>query len=158
MIDRKHLGRRYGPYRYTVGLEEIRDFAAVLAGGAPGRVFAGEPPERPHPWHVDEEAGRASPHGSIIAPPTFVVRFAMTPFAHACSDPSLGIDLVKVLHGEQAFELGDVVRPGDVIETVGEIAELYEKAGKDFMTIRSTSTNQRGKVVAIGTWKAVVVP
>jgi acyl dehydratase len=158
VIDRKHLGRRYGPFRYVVGLEEIRDFAVVLAGGAPGRVFAEDPPEPPHPWHVDEAAARASPHASIIAPPTFVVRFAMTPFARACADPALGIDLVKVLHGEQAFELGDVVRPGDVIETVGEIADLREKNGMDFMTVRSTSVNQRGKVVVVGAWKAVVLP
>jgi acyl dehydratase len=158
VIDRKHLGRRYGPYRYVVGLEEIRDFARVLVGGAPGRVFAGEPPEPPHPWFEDEEAARASPAGGIIAPATFVVRFAMTPFAVACSDPALGIDLVKLLHGEQAFDLGAPVRPGDVMETVGELAGLEEKRGMDFMTVRSTTKNQRGEVVVVGSWKAVVLP
>jgi acyl dehydratase len=158
VIDQKHLGRRYGPFRYTVGLEEIRDFAVVVAGGAPGRVFAAEPPERPHPWFFDEEAARASPAGGIIAPPTFVVRFAMQPFAAACADPALGLDLVKVLHGEQAFEFGNPVRPGDVLETTGEIVELREKAGMDFMTVRTTTTNQRGEVVVVGTWKAVQRP
>ena len=103
MIDPRHVGRRYGPFRYVVGLEEIRDFAVTLAGGVPGRVFAGAPPEAPHPWYVDEEAARASRHGGVVAPPTFCVRFAMQPFALACSDPALGIELVKVLHGEQAF-------------------------------------------------------
>ena len=158
MIDRRHLGRRYGPFRYAVGLEDIRDFAVTIAGGVPGRVFAGAPPEPPHPWHVDEDAARASRHGGVIAPPTYCVRFAMQPFALACSDPALGIDLVKLLHGEQAFEYGDVVRPGDVVETVGEIVDLREKAGMDFLTVRSTTTNQRGRVVVVGTWKAVVRP
>jgi len=158
VIDRKHLGRRYGPFRYVVGLEDIRDFAVAISGGVPGRVFAGAPADPPHPWHVDEDAAKASPHGGIIAPPTYCVRFAMRPFALACSDPALGIDLVKLLHGEQAFEYGDVVRPGDVVETTGEIVDLREKAGMDFLTVRSTTTNQRGKVVVVGTWKAVVRP
>ncbi len=158
MIDRSHLGRRYGPYRYVVGLEEIRDFAVTVAGGTPGRVFTVEPPEAPHPWFVDEAAARASRHGGVIAHPTFCVRFAMQPFALACADPALGIDLVKLLHGEQAFEYGDVVRPGDVLETVGEIVDLRHKAGKDFLTVRTTTTNQRGRTAVVGTWKAVVLP
>jgi acyl dehydratase len=158
VIDAKHLGRRYGPYRYVVGLEEIRDFAVTIAGGIPGRVFAGEPPEAPHPWFVDEEAARASPHGGVIAPPTFCVRFAMQPFALACADPALGIDLVKLLHGEQAFEYGDLVRPGDVLETSGEIADIRQKSGMDFLTVKTVTTNQRGRTVVVGTWTAVVRP
>jgi acyl dehydratase len=156
VIDRAHLGRRYGPYRYTVGLEEIRDFATAVSGGVPGRASWGGVVEAPHPWHFDEAAARASPHGGIVAPTTFVVRFAMQPFAAACSDPVLGLDLLKILHGEQAFEIGDVVRPGDVIETLGEIVDVREKAGMDFMTVKSTSVNQRGRMVVEGSWRAVV--
>jgi acyl dehydratase len=158
VIDEKHLGRRYGPYRYTVGLEEIRDFAVTIAGGAPGRASWGGTAEAPHPWFVDEEAAKASPAGGIVAPPTFVVRFAMQPFAAACADPALGIDLVKLLHGEQAFEYGDPVRPGNVLETTGEIVEIRQKAGMDFLTVKTTTTNGRGRSVVVGTWKAVVRP
>ncbi len=158
MIDRRHLGRRYGPYRCSVGAEEIRDFAIAVAGGVPGRVFAAPPAEPPHPWYVDEEAARASPHGGIVAPPTFCVRFAMQPFANACADPALGIDLLKLLHAEQAFEFSEIVRPGDVLETSGEIADIREKAGMDFLTVTTTTTNQRGRMVVVGTWRAVVRP
>jgi len=156
VIDPAHLGRRYGPYRYAVGLEEIRDFASAVTGGVPGRVAWGEGASEAHPWHLDEAAGQASPHGGLIAPTTFVVRFAMQPFAAACSDPALGLDLVKILHGEQAFELGEVVRPGDLIETVGEITALRQKAGLDLMTVTTRSVNQRGRVVVEGSWTAVI--
>jgi acyl dehydratase len=156
VIDPRHVGRRYGPYRYTVGLEEIRDFALVVAGGVPGRVYPGPPPDAPHPWFVDEEAARASPAGGIVAPPTFVTRFAMQPFAVASADPELGIDLVRLLHGEQRFEYGDVVRPGDVLETTGEIVDVRQKGRLDLLTVKSTTTNQRGKVVVVGTWTAVI--
>ena len=157
MIDPAHVGRRYGPYRYTVGVEAIRDFAVTVAGGVPGRApwLAAE---APHPWFVDEEAARASRAGGLVAPPTFVVRFAIEPFAAACADPALGIDLVKLLHGEQAFEYGDPVRPGDVLETAGEIVQVRSKAGKDFLTVKTTTTNARGRMVVVGTWTAVVLP
>ena len=158
MIDPKHVGRRYGPYRYVVGHEEIRDFAVTVAGGVPGRVFAGAPPEAPHPFFVDEAAARASRHGALIAPPTFCVRFAMQPFAQVCADPVLGIDLVKVLHGEQTFHFGEVVHPGDVLETVGEIIDIHQKAGMDFLTVQTTTSNQHGRLVVAGTWTAVVRP
>jgi acyl dehydratase len=158
VIDRAHLGRRYGPYRYVVGAEQIRDFAVTVAGGMPGRVFVGEPPEAPHPYFVDEAAALASRHRGLIAPPTFCVRFAMQPFARACADPALGLDLVKLLHGEQAFAYGDPVRPGDALVTTGEIVELREKAGMDFLTVKTVTTNQHGRLVVEGTWKAVVRP
>jgi len=158
VIDQKHLGRRYGPYRHTVGLEEIRDFAVTIAGGVPGHISWGGTAEAPHPWFVDEEAAKASPAGGIVAPPTFVARFALQPFAAACADPALGIDLVKLLHGEQAFEYGDPVRPGDVLETTGEIVEIRQKSGMDFLSVKTTTTNGRGRMVVVGMWKAVVRP
>lgn len=158
MIDRAHLGRRYGPYRYTVGVEDLRDFAVAVAGGVPGHVLAGEPPAAAHPFHVDEAAARASRHGGLIAPPAFAARFAIEPFARACVDPALGIDLVRLVHGEQAFAYGEPVRPGDVLETTGTIAEVRQKAGVDFLTVKTVTVNQRGRTVVEGTWTAVIRP
>ena len=158
MIDPRHVGRSYGPFRYAVGQEEIRDFAVVLAGGVPGRAFASEPPEMPHPYYVNEAVAGASPHRGIVAPPTFCVRFAIEPFARALCDRELGLDLARIVHGEQALELLEVVRPGDVLETRGEITSVREKSGMDFITVRTTSVNQLGRVAVVGTWTAIVLP
>ena len=117
-IDKQHLGRRYGPYTFTAGLQQIKDFAATTGGGVPGRVF-GVAPTEAHPWTWDEAAAAASPHGGIVAPPSFAATFAIEPFAAACGDPALGIDVVRLVHGEQAFELGGPIRPGDVLTTTG---------------------------------------
>jgi len=155
-LDPIHVGRKYGPYRYAVGQEKISDFAIAVGGGVPGRVFGGWLPEGLHPWFVDEAAARASPYGSTIAPPTFCVNFAMQPFALACSDPELSIDLVRLLHGEQQFEYFDVVRPGDLLETLGEIVRIESKGTLDLMTVKTTTRNQTGKVVLEGLWTAVV--
>jgi acyl dehydratase len=154
-IDRRHLGRRYGPYRVEVGLERIRDFVAAVGGGVPGRVFS-SPPRDPHPWTWDEAAARASRHGGIIAPPGFAATFAIQPFAVACSDPALGVDMLRLVHAEQEFELLEVIHPGDVLDTVGEITSLRERGSLDFIEVTTTSTNQRGAVVVKGVWTAIV--
>jgi acyl dehydratase len=155
-IDHKHIGKKYGPYKYEVSLEKIRDFANTVAGGVPTRVFPGEPVDRPHPYFLDEAAGKASPYGAVIAPPTFAVNFAMQPFATASADPDLDINLVMLVHGEQSFEFLDVIRAGDVMETVGEITKIYEKGKLDFLTVTTTSKNQSGKVVLKADWTAVI--
>jgi acyl dehydratase len=154
-IDPRHLGRRYGPYRFEVGLERIRDFVAAVGGGVPGRVFSAPPPD-PHPFTWDEEAAGASRNGGLIAPPAFATAFAIQPFAVACSDPELGVNVLRLVHGEQEFEFLDLIRPGDVIETVGEITRIQERGNLDFLEVTTASTNQHGRLVVRGVWTAIV--
>ncbi len=155
-IDKKHLGRKYGPYQFTVGAEEIGEFARAISGGTPGRVFGANAGDA-HPWFVDERAARQSPYGSIVAPPTFAARFAIEPFAVACSDPELGLNLVRLVHGEQEFELHDVLRPGDVLETTGEITSIKSKGPLDFVEVTTTSRRVAdGKTVVEGVWTAII--
>jgi acyl dehydratase len=90
-----------------------------------------------------------------VAPPTFAAVFAMEAFATPLADPGFGADLSRLLHGEQELELLGVIRPGDVVETVGEIAAVTRKAALDVVVVVTTSTNQRGEVVVRGTWTAV---
>lgn len=154
-IDRKHLGRRYGPFVFTVGLEHVKDFAAATGGGVPGRVFA-SPPDRAHPFTWDEAAARAGPHGGIVAPPTFAAAFAMEPFARASSDPELALNVLRLVHGEQELELLEPVRPGDVLTTTGEITRIQERGTLDFLEVTTTTTNQHGRVAVRGVWTAII--
>ncbi len=155
-IDPRHVGRRYGPYRTTVCAERIRAFAQVVSGGVPGYFTGAVAAGDPHPWSVDEEAARRSPHGALVAPPTFGVTFAMQPFADACCDPELGLDLLRLLHAGQEFEHGAPVRPGDVLETTGEIVDVRPRGSLDFMTVRTETVNALGERVLVARWTAVV--
>jgi acyl dehydratase len=154
-IDRKHLGRRYGPFTFAVGLQHVRDFVAAVGGGVPGHVFSA-PPDRVHPWTWDEEAARRSPVGGLVAPPTFATAFAIEPFAKACSDPELGVNVLRLVHGEQEFEFLEPVRPGDVLETTGDITRLQERGNLDFLEVTTTTRNQHGRVVVKGVWTAII--
>jgi acyl dehydratase len=154
-IDRAHLGRRYGPYRFEVGLEHVKAFAAATGGGVPGRVFPA-PPADAHPFTFDEDAARASPHGGLIASPTFAAAFAIQPFATACADPALALDVLRLVHGEQAFEFEEPVRPGDVLETIGEITRLQDRGSLEFLEVTTETRNQHGRLVVRGVWTAII--
>ena len=151
-----NVGRRYGPYRYEAGLEKLRDFALAVAGGIPTRMYEQEADPPPHPWLVDEDAGRASPHGGVIAAPTFGAVFAMQPFAAALVDPVLAMNLPRVVHGEQELAFGEPVRPGDRLETHGEVASIERRGKLDVVAVRSSTVNQHGRKVLEGLWTAVV--
>jgi acyl dehydratase len=154
-VDPSLVGRRYGPYRYELGLEKMREFAYAPMGGVPSMSFGAQPTDL-HPLLHDEEAAKAGPYGSVIAFPTFAVTFAIAPFAAAITDPALKIDLVRLVHGDQDFEFFGVMRPGDVMTTTGELTSIFEKAKMDFVSMRTESRNQRGELVVRGDWTAII--
>ncbi len=154
-IDPKFVGRKYGPFRYHIGLEKMREFAYAVGGGVPAAGFASIP-EGLDPLLYDEVAGKTGPYGSVIAFPTFAVTFAIAPFAAAVSDPELGIDLLMLVHGEQEFEFFGVMKPGEVMTTTGTITQIFEKSQKDFLIVVTESKNQQGQLLVRGTWTAVI--
>jgi acyl dehydratase len=156
-IDPSLKGKQYGPYVYEVGLEKIREFAVAISPMPLSYATALHlGAEGLRPIYHDVAAGKASRHGSVVAPPTFCVNFAIRPFLEAVLDPALGIDLGMLLHGEQEFEFREVVRPGDIVTTVGSIADIYEKSDKDFFVVKTESKDQRGRVLVLSAWTAVV--
>ncbi|MBI3185796.1 MAG: MaoC family dehydratase N-terminal domain-containing protein [Myxococcales bacterium] len=155
-IDQRHIGKKYGPTRYEVGLEKMREFAYAVGGGVPTSSFGASAPSGLNPLLFDEQVAKDSPYGKPIAFPTFPVTFAMAPFGQAVTDPELGINLLMLVHGEQEFELFDAIHPGDVMTTTGTVTQIYEKAGKDFVVVVTESRNQKGKLVVRGTWTAVI--
>jgi len=154
-LDPRFVGRKYGPYPYKLGLEKMREFAYVVAGGVPS-IGYGHPPEGLNPLLWDERAAKAGPYGSVVAFPTFCVTFAIRPFSAAVTDPEIGINLLLLVHGEQEFEFFDVMRDGDVMTTTGEITQIFEKSDKDFVVVVTESRNQRDQLVVRGTWTAVI--
>ena len=154
-IDPSNQGRVYGPYTYALGVEKMREFAYAIAGSVP-MLGIGVPPADLDPIFYDQEKARTGPYGEVIAFPSFAVTFAMAPFGAAIGDPALGIDLVRLVHGEQELEFPEVMRPNDVMTTTGKIVEITAKKSLDFMTIASESVNQHGRVAVRGRWTAVI--
>ena len=49
------------------------------------------------------------------------------------------MNVLRLVHGEQEFEFLEPVRPGDVLETEGEITRLQERGNLDFLEVTTTT-------------------
>lgn len=155
-LDKRFIGREYGPFSYTIGAEKMREFTLAVGGAVPGAGTPGEPPAHVSPLLYDAQLAKAGPYQDLIAFPSFAVVFAIRPFSSAIADPELNINMQMLVHGEQELEFLDVMRPGDVMTTTGRIENLFDKARMSFIVVTTESRNQRGDVVVKGTWTAVV--
>ena len=142
MVDKKFIGKKYPATVYEVGKEKIKEYAAAV-----GEV---------NPLYLDDEKAAAGPYGGIVAPPLFAVVYAKAPAGACLFDTELALNLPMLVHGEQEFEFGALVRPGDVITTGGFIENITDKKGKDFVTLKSESVNQKGETVCSARWTFVI--
>jgi len=141
-LDKKFIGKKYGPIVYEVGREKIAEYALAIKN------------EDPH--YLDEAFARTTVYGGIIAPPTFAVVYAgklMVPFFF---DSELNLNFAMLVHGEQEFEFHEIVRPRDVITTEGEITSIVNKEKLDVVTLRGKSRNQEGVPVCTATFTFVI--
>ena len=134
--------KTYPPVSYAVGREKIRESARAVG--------------EEHPVHHDLEAARAAGHPDLVAPPMFVVVYALPALEPALLDPELGMDFARMVHGAQEFRWGELVVAGDEVTTEASVGERRERGGLQFFAFLTRSTNQRGDVVSEGTWTMVV--
>lgn len=156
-LDRRFIGREYGPFVYEAGLEKMREFAYAVGGGVPSTGYSARgAPEGLHPSLYDEAAAKASSYGAVIALPSFAVTFAIAPFGRACADPEFSLNLLRLVHGEQSFEFFEVVRTGDRLTTTGKITDITTKRSLDFLEVTTESKNQHGALVVRAKWTAII--
>ena len=135
-INRDYIGREYpASTTYEVGREHIRSFAKAIGD--------------PNPAYVDPEAARALGHPDVIAPPTFLTvlnfRFADEGIT---TDPGLGLDYSRVVHGEQRFTLHRPVRAGDVLSAVSRIEDVRDAGRNELINTVMEITAADGEKVA----------
>jgi len=152
---RTSLGRIWGPFRYVVGAEKMREYAVAISGGVPSYASTGLPADL-HPVLHDEAAGARSPWGSLIAFPTFAVLFSIAPAQAALLDPAMDVDVFRTLHGEQELEFRELLRPGDVLHTTGTLESHSTRGSNTLFVIRTDSVNQRGQLAVRGRFTAFV--
>ena len=63
------------------------------------------------------------------------------------SSSLLGLDVKKVLHGEQEYEYIGEIKPGDVITVNSVIEDAYTKAKMNFVIMKKEFVNQHGELV-----------
>lgn len=130
---------------YHVTRKDIRRFAQAI--------------DDPNPLYMDEDYARKTRHGGIIAPPLFCHVFAFddVPASQLREDGlprelDIPLPAERAIGGGSSFEVGEPVRPGDIITVRKEVTDIYKKTGKSgdlyFVAVDTTYTNQKGQVVA----------
>ena len=70
------------------------------------------------------------------------------------------MNIPRIVHGEQNFEFGEVVKSGDTILTTVTITDIFEKENRkglnnQFLIMTTESVNQDGELVCKGRWTLV---
>jgi acyl dehydratase len=109
-------GKAYAPFVVTVERGKIKEFARAIGDLSP--------------FYLDDAVGRASEWGDIVAPPTFAITFRDENADTGVLLRDLGVDISRILHGEQEFEHYKPIRPGETYLCQTRVSDIYEKAGR----------------------------
>ena len=92
---------------------------------------------------------------TIVAPPTFSIRISLEQSQDLLSDPSVGLDWSRVVHGDQKFEIVRPIVAGDVLTCSSTIENYKVLAGNEIVTVRSDLRSKDELVVS--SWSTLVV-
>lgn len=126
MIDPTYIGFQLPGHTQIVEKGRLRFFAKAIG--------------ETDPVYLDEGAARAAGWPSLPVPPTFLICLDM-----GRDDPydyidTLGIELGKVLHGEQRFDYYGMAFAGDRLTFDSRITDIYQKkAGAMEFVVRDTA-------------------
>jgi len=128
------VGRTYPPVgTYQVGREKIREFATAIGDS--------------NPLFHDVKAASAAGYADVVAPPTFAFALAFQAMLSVVSDPELGLDYSRVVHGEEKFVYSRPIVAGDELVVSSVIDTIRAAAGNDMITVRSDIATVAGEHV-----------
>lgn len=133
-LDPSFVGRSYPPTApYQVGREKIREFAAAIGDA--------------NPAYTDLEAARALGYHDLVAPPTFAIVLSLGASQLVVTDPALGLDYSRVVHGEQRFTYTRPIGAGDELSVIVTVEKIRSVAGNDIITTRGDIVTTDGEAV-----------
>ena len=144
MADKSKSGMEFPAYTFTVEKDKIAEFAVA--------VSQKENKEQINPIYYDEEAAKKAGYRGIPVPPTFpTATFFWTGGGLTGTVKTLGIDLNRLLHREEAYEYFGSIYAGDVITRKMKVIAMLKKGtgGKtvEVTVLETELINQRGELV-----------
>lgn len=113
MIDARFVGWRAASATVEVDKGQLRLFALAIG--------------ETDPVYVNEEAAHAAGHPALPAPPTFAFclkALAGQPYSYL---REMGVDIARLLHGEQVFDYYEAIYAGDFVTLLTEILTVEQK-------------------------------
>lgn len=134
-LDQSFIGRTYPPSKiYEVSRAKIGEFADAIGDESP--------------LSRDVDAARAAGYPDVIAPPTFLTIINLDAINAIITDPELGLDYSRMVHGDQGFRHTRPVHAGDQLEITTHVDEIFARMGNDFLNLRGEVTDAAGEHVA----------
>jgi len=106
------------------------------------------------PIYFDEAAARAAGHSALPAPPTYLFSLALGAPAKRGEvldpDNGIGVDMRRILHGEQSFAYHRPIHAGDRLTLTTTTRDIYEKRGGalEFIVQDTRAVNDAGDLCA----------
>jgi len=123
-VIKEKKGLELEPYTFTVEKAKIRELALAI-GDIKEEYLNGEVTLPTFPTVIDFWGGEGS------------------------TSDLLGLNVKKVLHGEQEYEYLGEIKAGDELTVTGIVENVYVKAGMNFFVIKKEFVNQNGDTVLI---------
>lgn len=104
-----------------------------------------------NPIYFNEKEALKQGYRSILAPLTYIFSLTLEQESYEEKYGAMGIDLQKLLHGEQRFEYSGDVCAGDIITISSKIVDIFTKKNSslDFMIEEMNVKNKQKENVAI---------
>lgn len=141
-LDPSNIGREFASAEpYLVGREKVREFAAATGETSP--------------LCHDVAAARAAGFSDVVAPTTFPIVVTLNAMGAAVTDPSVGVDWARVVHGDQRFHYTRPIVAGDALDVRTVIESVKTLAGNDVITLRGDLLDATGAHIG-STWTSLV--
>lgn len=136
MIDPRWIGHELPRHIFEIERGRLKLFAKVVG--------------ETNPIYLDEVAARAHGHPDLPALPSFLFAAELDTGSLTEMLGLLGIDMGRILHGEQRFTHHGMVYANDTISVTSCIANIYQKknGALEFIAKETFARNQRNQCVA----------
>ena len=120
-----------------------------------GRTFTGADLVTVTQSEIDNFAAVIGENDTSVAPPTFSIRISLSQYENILTQPEIGVDWTRLVHGDQKFEIFRPIVAGDVLRCSATIETLRVAAGNEIISVRSDLHNDSELVVS--SWSTLVV-
>jgi MaoC dehydratase-like protein len=121
-LNRELVGKRYDPRTYVVDAQRVSSFASAIG------------------------------HDGDGVPPTFVTAPEIQAgLANVIADPDVGMELSRVLHGEQEYEWSRGLEIGETVTAAATIDDIRGRPSLEFLTLRTEIRGADGTLVCLAT-------
>ena len=139
MFDKSKLGQSFPPFTFEIERAKIHELALAIGDD--------------NPIYHSREAAQAAGYKDVPLFPTALTMFSFWGNKQLGKQlASAGINVMRILHGEEQYDYLAPVYPGDTLTGVTTIVEGKNRQGRDgssmdILTTEVRYTNQQGQPV-----------